>query len=82
VSGYFRQGNEDRKEFCYLYYPWNSGERPDGVDQFYPCDFNLRLAHILYAHASIHAHASVNVEFEHIKRQEGPEKSDDQEGED
>jgi hypothetical protein len=88
VSGYFRQGNGESREFCYRYYPWYSGERPDGLDQFFPCDFNSRLAHTLHTASAIHAHTSSHVSIEVIRkdetatsetrREEDPEKPDQQ----
>jgi regulator of replication initiation timing len=42
VSGYFKQTNTEPVPFCYKYHPW-TGERPDGVPQFVPCDFDPTL---------------------------------------
>lgn len=48
VSGYFQLPNQEQREFCYMYYPWR-GERPKGISQFIPCDFNPSLTHVMKA---------------------------------
>jgi hypothetical protein len=40
VSGYFRLNNQHPNEFCFQYYWWNEGDRPNGLPDFLPCDFD------------------------------------------
>ena len=39
VLGYFVHQTTTTK-FCYRYYPWSFGNRPEGLPQFFPCDFD------------------------------------------
>ncbi len=46
VSGFIKLRDEKEREFCYRYYPLK-GERPPGVPEFIPCDFDIRLTRIV-----------------------------------
>lgn len=46
VSGYFKLADTKKQDFCYRYYPWK-GERPKGVAQFIPCDFDPALTTVV-----------------------------------
>ena len=51
VSGFIRLKGRDPKKFCYRYYPIK-GERPKGVPQFVPCDFDTGLARVVTPQAA------------------------------
>lgn len=46
VSGFIKLSGEKEREFCYRYYPLR-GERPLGVPEFVPCDFDTRLTRVV-----------------------------------
>lgn len=46
VSGTLKIGSAEEMSFCYRYYAWR-GERPKGVPQFVPCDFDTRLTTVV-----------------------------------
>jgi hypothetical protein len=42
VIGNFTYSPVGQRDFCYNYQPWK-GQRPEGIRQFVPCDFDPRL---------------------------------------
>src|SRR5207249_889724 len=40
VSGHVKW-RDKTIDYCYKYYPWPSGDRPNGVPLFVPCDFEI-----------------------------------------
>jgi hypothetical protein len=50
VSGYFKYGNKAEEKFSYRYFPWSGAEeRPEGIDQFIPSDFDPSLTIVMKA---------------------------------
>ncbi len=43
----FQVDKSPRQKLCYRYYPWNDGERPEGIPQFLSCDFDTRLVTVV-----------------------------------
>lgn len=59
VSGSFKLPNEEPVGFCYKYFPWR-GLRPEGLDQFFPCDFDPGLTVLVKAKGEILAAGEVS----------------------
>jgi hypothetical protein len=54
VQGFFIHQNTT-VDFCYRYYPWPFGKRPDGLPQFFPCGFDPGLTVTMKAEAGGYA---------------------------
>lgn len=68
VSGFIKPKGEDEQTFCYRYYPIK-GERPQGMPEFVPCDFDTRLTRVVTpgtAGVKVTAHAPIVVQGEVI----------------
>jgi hypothetical protein len=48
MSGFIKQKGKDERGFCYRYYIIK-GNRPEGMPEFVPCDFDTRLTKIVTA---------------------------------
>lgn len=48
VSGFIKPKDEAEREFCYRYYAIK-GDRPPGMPEFVPCDFDTRLTKVVTA---------------------------------
>jgi hypothetical protein len=72
VLGHFIHENTT-VEFCYRYYPWPFGNRPDGLPQFFPCGFDPGLTVPLEAIAGTFALTGAAVGVATIKAEQSQE---------